>query len=93
MFFRTLCNPIEHCTYTYVYTQYLNILIMIVAYKIWHDKKHFIHEDTTDQLNVKWTTDRTKAKSFPKYYLASRFFNDLLGFSINESKYDALYVR
>ena len=63
---------------------------MIAAYKIWYDTKHYIHKDTTDQLNVSWTTNIEDAKSFFKYSDASNFFHDVLGFSYNHDKYDAL---
>ena len=70
------------------------------AYKIWHDEKHFIHKDTTNELNVYWTTDINyalnadelyKGSGLPSYSKAVRFFHDKLGFSLNISKCDALY--
>jgi len=71
------------------------------AYKIWNDTKHFIHKDTTNELDVKWTTDVEaaldtdglfKGKGLPSYFKASKFFFDKLGFSSNPSKYDPLYL-
>jgi len=70
------------------------------AYKIWFDTKHFIHKDTTDEINVSWTTNINDALDTKTLYLdinipdfskACRFFNDTLGFSPNISKPDALY--
>jgi len=60
------------------------------AYKIWHDTKHFIHKDTTDELNVTWTENIKDAKDVANYCEAVKFFFDKLGFSLNLSKYDAL---
>ena len=34
----------------------------MVAYKIWHDQRHYIHKDTTNDMNVSWTTDSNDAK-------------------------------
>ena len=60
----------------------------MVAYKVWHDIKHFIHKDTTNELNVGWTEDITQAKDLPKSE-AYTFFYGTLGF--NEFKqYDTL---
>ena len=69
------------------------------AYKIWNDTKHFIHKDTTNELNVVWTEnindaldsdDLFKDKQWPSYTKAVKFFFDELGFSFNPLKYDAL---
>jgi len=60
----------------------------MVAYKVWHDTKHFIHKDTTDELNVFWTEDIKEAKDLPKAE-ANKFFFDTLGFCANK-RYDAL---
>jgi len=62
------------------------------AYKKWYDTKHFIHKDTTDEINVFWTTDVKEAKEVDNYAEAVRFFFDLLGFSLNLSKPDPLYL-
>ena len=59
------------------------------AYKIWYDTKHFIHKDTTDQLNVSWTDKEEFAKDIPDKREAARFFYDELGFNPN-ARYDAL---
>jgi hypothetical protein len=64
----------------------------IYAYKIWFDTKHFIHKDTTDELNVIWTTDIKEAKCFHKWNEAYDFFYDLLGFHINSSLPDSLKI-
>ena len=61
------------------------------AYKIWHDTKHFIHKDTTDELNVSWTEKIEDAKDLPRYSEAYKFFFELLGFS-SCAKYDALHL-
>ena len=70
------------------------------AYKIWNDEKNFIHKDTTNELDVSWTTDIKEALDtdvmynglgLPPFSKAARFFHDELGFSLNISKYDALY--
>lgn len=60
------------------------------AYKVWYDTKHFIHKDTTNELNVTWTENIEDAKDVSSYSEAIKFFNDKLGFSMNISKYDAL---
>jgi hypothetical protein len=62
------------------------------AYKIWYDEKHFIHKDTTDQLNVMWTTNIEDAKEIPHRGEAINFFFFHLGFSLNLSKPDPLYT-
>lgn len=64
----------------------------MVAYKIWHDTKHFIHESTTCELNVFWTTDRTKAKVIENRIEANEFFYDHLGFNPNKV-YDKLILN
>ena len=70
------------------------------AYKIWHDTKHFIHKNTTNQLNVQWTTDINEAldaddlmkeTQYPPFTKAYKFFFDELGFSPT-SRYDALQL-
>jgi len=63
----------------------------MIAYKVWHDTKHFIHKDTTNELNVQWTTDINDAKVVNGYGQAIRFFVDLLGFNIWQ-RYDALHL-
>jgi len=70
------------------------------AYKIWYDMKYFIHNDTIDKLHVYWTTDVSQAldtdgmyPGLPPFSSACRFFHDVLGFSLNISKYDALYYQ
>ena len=62
----------------------------MVAYKVWNDTKHFIHKDTTNELNVTWTQNIDDAKVLPSYSESIKFFCDKLGFSMNISKYDAL---
>lgn len=71
------------------------------AYKIWYDTKHFIHKDTTNELDVTWTEDIKDAldaddlyidSGLPSFSKAVRFFFDKLGFSLNRSKYDALHL-
>mgnify|MGYP006921304454 CR=1 FL=1 len=62
------------------------------AYKIWHDEPHYIHKDTTNELNVKWTTDITQAKDLPTFKEIVDFFFNKLGFNINSSTYNALYL-
>jgi hypothetical protein len=61
------------------------------AYKVWHDTKHFIHKDTTDDMNVQWTTNIEDAKDVNGYANAIKFFCDLLGFDIWK-RYDALHL-
>lgn len=71
------------------------------AFKIWNNEKNYIHKDTTDELNIKWTTnidealdtddiaqDRTDLSGYAK---AVWFFHHELGFSLNTSKPDPLY--
>jgi len=62
----------------------------MVAYKVWNNTKHFIHKDTTNELNVSWTENIKYAKELPSYSESIKFFCDKLGFSMNISKYDAL---
>lgn len=62
----------------------------MIAYKVWHDTKHFIHKDTTNDMNVQWTTNIDDAKVVPNYGAAVKFFCDVLGFSIWK-RYDALH--
>jgi len=62
------------------------------AYKIWHDTPHYIHKDTTDELNVQWTTNVQDAKDIPHRGKAFTFLFDVLGFSLNLSKPDPLYT-
>lgn len=64
----------------------------MTAYKIWHDTKHFIHKDTTNELNVQWTTNIDDAKEIPHRGKAITFFFTVLGFSLNLSKPDPLYT-
>lgn len=61
------------------------------AYKIWHDEKNYIHKDSTDDLNVMFTTNPDDAKEVGSFREACEFFCDHLGFSLNPSKYDALH--
>jgi hypothetical protein len=70
------------------------------AYKIWYDTKHFIHKDTTNDLNVSWTTNINDAldtdslyigSGLPPYSKAVRFFFDKLGFNM-AARYDALHL-
>ena len=63
----------------------------MVAYKIWYDIKHFIHKDTTNELDVSWTTNIDDAKKVLNYSEAVNFFHDNLGFSLNISRRNALY--
>ena len=71
------------------------------AYKRWHDTKYFIHKNTTNELDVCWTTDASQGLDvntmyqglgLPPYSKAVRFFFDGLGFSLNPSKPDALHL-
>lgn len=62
------------------------------AYKIWYDTPHYIHSDTTNEMNVKWTTNVNEAKDVPTYSKAVDFFFDTLGFSLNLSKSYPLYL-
>jgi hypothetical protein len=62
------------------------------AYKFWHNTKYFIHKDTTNDLNVTWTENIDDAKEIFHHGKAITFFFDLLGFSLNLSKPDALYL-
>lgn len=59
------------------------------AYKVWHDTKHFIHKDTTSEMNVTWTENIEDAKDVPGNKNAIKFFFDKLGFRFNQ-RYDAL---
>ncbi len=61
------------------------------AYKIWHDQPYYIHKNS-EELKVQWTTDIDQAKDLPTFRQAVEFFFDTLGFSLNSSKYDALYL-
>ena len=61
------------------------------AYKVWHDTKHFIHKDTTNELNVGWTTNIEDAKDVPTKGEAFKFFFDTLGFNM-AARYDALHL-
>ena len=62
------------------------------AYKIWHDTPHYIHKSTTNELNVKWTTEEGEAKEVSSFREAVDFFFDKLGFSLNLSKPNALQI-
>ena len=62
------------------------------AYKIWYDTKHFIHKDTTNELNVFWTENINDAKDISHKGKAITFFFDTLGFSLNPSRHDALHL-
>ena len=68
------------------------------AYKVWHETKHFIHKDTTNELNVQWTENIEDAldtdslyvgSGLPPFSKAARFFFDFLGFNM-AARYDAL---
>lgn len=70
----------------------------MVAYKVWNDIKHFIHKDTTSEMDVKWTTNKNDAlnsnslyrgKDLPPRVKAIKFFYEHLGFCENK-RYDAL---
>jgi hypothetical protein len=61
----------------------------MIAYKVWHDIKHFIHKDTTNELDVAWTDKIEDAKVIPNKVEADKFFFDKLGFAPNK-RYDAL---
>lgn len=62
----------------------------MVAYKIWHDTKYFIHKNSTNELNVQWTENINDAKIVNNYSEAIKFFCDVLKFSIWKT-YDNLY--
>ncbi len=62
------------------------------AYKIWHDEKNFIHKDTTNELNVKWTTNIKDAKTFSHRGKGLTFFFETLRFGYNGSLPDALHL-
>lgn len=62
------------------------------AYKIWGDTLHFIHKDSTDELNVRWTENIKEAKIVSTFREAVDFFFNHLGFSLNLSKPNALYL-
>ena len=73
----------------------------MIAYKVWNDTRHFIHKDTTDELNVIWTTNINdalntdnlyKESGLPSFAKAYEFFFDTLGFNINSSRYNALQL-
>jgi len=63
------------------------------AYKIWQDTPHYIHKDTINELSVKWTIEEGEAKEASSYREAVDFFFDKLGFSLNLSKPDPLYLE
>ena len=63
----------------------------MIAYKVWHDTKHFIHKDTTDELNVIWTENIADAKRVSGLGEAVKFFEKKLGFNLNK-RYDALHL-
>lgn len=62
------------------------------AYKIWYDTPYYIHKSTTNELNVKWTTEEGEAKEVSSFREAVNFFFDKLGFSLNLSKPNALQI-
>lgn len=64
----------------------------MVAYKIWHETNHYIHKDTANDLNVRWTTDIKEALDIPQRGRAITFFFYVLGFDISLSKPDPLYT-
>jgi len=61
------------------------------AYKVWYDTKHFIHKDTTNELDVCWTDKIEYAKDVPSKAEAYKFFFDKLGF-IPYKRYDGLHL-
>ena len=62
------------------------------AYKYWHDSQYYIHKDTTNALNVRWTKDIADAKDIPERGKAITFFFDTLGFTLNLFNSDPLYL-
>lgn len=62
------------------------------AYKIWYDEKNFIHKDTTNEMNLKWTTEENEAKEVSSFREAVEFFFDTLGFDLNLSRPNALHL-
>ena len=73
----------------------------MLAYKRWYDTKYFIHKNTTNDLDVCWTTDATQALNVDTMYQnlniapyskAMRFFFDELGFDLNPSLPDSLHL-
>lgn len=62
------------------------------AYKIWYDEKNFIHKDTTNEMNLRWTTEEDEAKEVSSFREAVDFFFDKLGFNLNLSRPNALYL-
>ena len=59
------------------------------AYKVWHDTKHFIHKDSTDD-SVTWTENIDDAKDIPQRKALTYFFFTL-GFNVG-ARYDALHL-
>lgn len=63
------------------------------AYKIWNDVKHYIHKNTTCDLDILFTENVNNAKILPNYGSAVKFFIDKLGFDLNLCKSDPLYFE
>lgn len=64
----------------------------MIAYKIWYDEKHYVQKDTTNELDIRWTTNVEEAKIILPDYKGWEFFFDTLGFHINESLPDSLKI-
>ncbi len=62
------------------------------AYKIWYEEKNFIHKDTTNEMNLKWTTEENEAKEVSSFREAVDFFFDTLGFNFNPSIPNTLHL-
>ena len=60
------------------------------AFKIWEDEKHYIHKKTTSDQNLTWTTNPKDAKEFERACDGYKFFCDVLGFSYNADRPNAL---
>lgn len=63
----------------------------MIAYKIWYDTRFYIHKDTTNEMNVKWTDNAKDAKKVANYAEAVKFFFDNLGFNL-AARYDKLHL-
>jgi hypothetical protein len=64
----------------------------MVAYKIWHNTKHYIHKDTTDDMDIKWAENIEDAKVISGGIAkAMDFFYYSLGFNMN-AVYNKLYI-
>jgi hypothetical protein len=64
----------------------------MIAYKVWHDEPNYIHESTTDDMNIKWTQDIKEAKNIIPNYKGWEFFFDKLGFHINGNLPNSLKI-